>query len=56
MIKKNALVIGGSRGIGKAICLRLKELKIRVFSPPKKDLDTSNIQSVKSFLNKKKKI
>ena len=55
MIKKNALVIGGSKGIGKAICLRLKELKIKVFSPPKKDLDTSNIQSVKSFLNKKKK-
>ena len=54
-MKKNALVIGGSKGIGKAVSLRLKELKIKVFSPSKKILDTSNIQSVKRFLDKKDK-
>jgi 3-oxoacyl-[acyl-carrier protein] reductase len=45
-----AIVLGGSRGIGKAISDSLKSIKIDVFSASKKDIDTSNLNSVKKFL------
>ena len=54
-MKKYALVIGGSKGIGKAISLKLKDLGINVSSPLKKELDTSDILSIKKFLKKKKR-
>lgn len=54
-MKKKALVIAGSRGIGKAIADSLSELEIEVLATSKKDLDTSNLNSVKSFIDGNKK-
>ena len=45
-----AIVLGGSRGIGKAISNSLKSIEIDVFTASKKDIDTSNLDSVKKFL------
>ncbi|MBT8251621.1 MAG: SDR family oxidoreductase [Nitrosopumilus sp.] len=45
-----AIVLGGSRGIGKAISDSLKSIDIDVFAASKKDIDTSNLDSVKEFL------
>jgi len=47
-----AIVLGGSRGIGKAISDSLKRIEIDVFAASKKDIDTSNLNSVKKFLEK----
>ena len=44
-----AIVLGGSRGIGKAISDSLKTIEIDVFAASKKDIDTSNLDSVKIF-------
>ena len=46
-----AIVLGGSRGIGKAISDSLKSLNCEVFAASKKDIDTSNLESVKKFLD-----
>ena len=46
-----AIVLGGSRGIGKAISDSLKSIKIDVFAVSKSDIDTSNLDSVKKFLD-----
>jgi len=46
----NAIVLGGSRGIGKAISDSLKSIKIDVIATSKNDVDTSNLDSVKEFL------
>jgi len=48
----NAIVLGGSRGIGKAISDSLKSIKIDVFAASKSDIDTSNLDSVKKFIDK----
>ena len=45
-----AVVLGGSRGIGKAISDSLKLIGIDVFAASKKDIDTSNLESVNKFL------
>ena len=47
-----AIVLGGSRGIGKAISESLKTIDIDVFATSKNDIDTSNLDSVKKFLEK----
>ena len=47
---KKAIVLGGSRGIGKAISDSLKLIGIDVFAASKKDIDTSNLESVNKFL------
>jgi 3-oxoacyl-[acyl-carrier protein] reductase len=47
-----AIVLGGSRGIGKAISDSLKTIEIDVFAASKKDIDTSNLDSVRKFLGK----
>ena len=47
-----AIVLGGSRGIGKAISDSLKSIKMDVFAASKSDIDTSNLDSVKKFLEK----
>ncbi len=47
-----AIVLGGSRGIGKAISDSLKSIDIDVFAASKNDIDTSNLKSVKEFLKK----
>ena len=48
---KKAIVLGGSRGIGKAISDALKSLDIQVVSTSKADVDTSNLESVRKFSN-----
>ncbi len=45
-----AIVLGGSRGIGKAISESLKSIEIDVFAASKNDIDTSDLDSVKKFL------
>ena len=47
-----AIVLGGSRGIGNAISNALKSIEIDVFAASKKDIDTSNLNSVRKFLEK----
>ena len=46
-----AIVLGGSRGIGKAISDSLKSINCDVFAASKEDIDTSNLESVKKFLD-----
>jgi 3-oxoacyl-[acyl-carrier protein] reductase len=48
----NAIVLGGSRGIGKAISESLKSIGYEVFATSKKDIDTSNLDSVKKFVER----
>jgi 3-oxoacyl-[acyl-carrier protein] reductase len=47
-----AIVLGGSRGIGKAISNSLKTIEIDVFAASKKHIDTSDLKSIKKFLEK----
>jgi len=47
-----AIVLGGSRGIGKAISTSLKSIKIDVLATSKNDIDTSDLNSVRDFLEK----
>ena len=49
-----AIVIGGSRGIGKAIKDSLISIGYDVVSTSKKELDTSNLDSVKKFIENNK--
>jgi len=46
-----AIVLGGSRGIGKAISDSLKSINCDVFAASKDDIDTSNLEGVKKFLD-----
>ena len=46
---KKAIVLGSSRGIGKAIAESLNSLDIEVITTSKQDIDTSNLESVKRF-------
>ena len=48
----SAIILGGSRGIGKAISESLKSIEINVFAASKSDIDTSDLSSVKKFLEK----
>ena len=45
-----AIVLGGSRGMGKAISESLKSIGIDVFAASRNDIDTSNLDSVKKFV------
>ena len=47
----DAIVIGGSRGIGKAISDDLKSLNCNVLATSKSQIDTSDLTSVKKFVN-----
>jgi len=46
-----AIVLGGSRGIGKSISNCLKQIGINVFAATKSNIDTSNLENVKEFIN-----
>jgi 3-oxoacyl-[acyl-carrier protein] reductase len=52
----SAIVLGGSRGIGKAISDSLKSINCNVFAASKGDIDTSNLESVKNFLENHKEV
>ena len=47
---KKALVLGGSKGLGKSIAIELKKSCQHVKAFSSKDIDTSKISSVKKFL------
>ena len=49
-----AIVIGGSRGMGKAIADSLQSIGYEVIATSKKELDTSNLQNVKDFVQNHK--
>jgi len=49
-----AIVIGSSRGIGKAIADALQSIGYEVVTTSKKQLDTSNLQNVKDFIQNHK--
>lgn len=44
-----AVVLGGSRGIGRAIAEALRTIGIEVFAASKNDIDTSDLESVRRF-------
>jgi len=46
---KKAIVLGSSRGIGKAISNSLKKLDLEVLSASSADIDTSDLESVNKF-------
>jgi len=46
---KKAIVLGGSRGIGKAISNSLKKLDLEILSASSMDIDTSDLDSVNKF-------
>ena len=49
-----AIVLGGSKGIGKAIADSLSSIGCDVVSTSRKDIDTSDLSSVKKFIKKHK--
>ena len=49
---KKAIILGGSRGIGKAIADSLKKLDLEVLSASSTDIDTSDLESVNKFTEK----
>ena len=51
---KKAIVLGGSKGIGQQITKQIKSLGIKTYSCSRKDIDTSNLTSVKKFIKKHK--
>jgi len=51
-----AIVLGGSRGIGKAIADSLQSIGYEVVATSKNELDTSNLQNVKDFIQNQKEI
>lgn len=51
---KKAIVVGGSRGIGKAISDSLKVIGYSVTATSRKELDTSDLESVKNFIHNHK--
>ena len=46
---KKAIVLGASRGIGKAISDSLKKLELDIISASSRDFDTSDLESVNKF-------
>ena len=56
MIKKkiNSIILGGSRGIGREIYIELNKISRNIIQCSSKDIDTSNLESVKKFIKKNK--
>ena len=46
----SGIILGGSRGIGKAISESLKSINIDVFAASKRDIDTADLGNVKKFV------
>jgi len=49
-----AIVLGGTSGMGKAIAESLSSIGCDVFAASRKDIDTSDLSSVKNFIKKHK--
>ncbi len=54
MKNMKAIVIGGSKGLGKAIADALKSIDCDVTATSRKELDTSDLDSVKNFVEEHK--
>ena len=56
MIKKkiNSIILGSSRGIGREIYIELNKISRNIIQCSSKDIDTSNLESVKKFIKKNK--
>ena len=55
IIKKiNSIILGGSRGIGREIYIELNKISRNIIQCSSKDIDTSNLESVKKFIKKNK--
>ena len=52
---KKAIILGGSKGLGKAIVEKLRSTCAEVHALSSKDVDTSNLNSVRNFNKKYKK-
>tara|TARA_A100001388_G_C28559430_1_gene398836 strand:- start:3 stop:662 length:660 start_codon:yes stop_codon:yes gene_type:complete len=52
---RTAIIIGGSKGIGKEIVKELKKIKIKCSICSRKHVDTSDLSSVEKFIDKNKK-
>ena len=55
-MKKKALIIGSSRGIGRSILDGLKKLDYDIISPSRRELDTSKINSILRFIKNLEKV
>ena len=53
-MKRKALILAGSSGIGKAIADSLSKIPLKIHSTSSSELDTSNLNQVKSFINEHK--
>ena len=51
---KKAIVIGGSKGLGQQISKNIKSLGIKTYSCSRKEIDTSDLDSVNKFIKKHK--
>ena len=51
---KKAIIIGGSKGLGKQISQNIKSLGIKTYACSRKEIDTSDLTSVKKFIKKHK--
>jgi 3-oxoacyl-[acyl-carrier protein] reductase len=51
---KKVIILGGSKGIGKEIASQLKSLNLKIISCSRKNIDTSDLSSVNSFIKKNK--
>lgn len=55
-MRKNALVLAGSKGVGKAIRLELENLGLEVEFTSRSKLDTSKIENVQSFIENQRPV
>ncbi len=53
---KKSIILASSKGIGKSIAANLKPVSEKVVTLSSKDLDTSNLASVKKFIKKHKNV
>jgi 3-oxoacyl-[acyl-carrier protein] reductase len=53
---KTALILGSSKGIGKAIFQELKKMNIRIYNPKRSELDTRNIKQIENYVLKLKSV
>lgn len=51
---KKAIVLAGSRGLGKAVAVALKDLKYTVIATSRRELDTWKIAEVETFIEQEK--
>ena len=49
---KKAIIIGGSKSLGRNIALKLKKAKYEVVACSRKDVDTSDLSSVEKFIKR----